>query len=203
MSEGSSSSTVEVLSQPNIAVIPFAVALPTSLLQGLDEPTPKGSPLALMGENGIVGTVILLNKSVQVWVGWGKLILEGFNQVEPPLVDMSTTRVGTGAPIMGPLLVAMPRTNYKGAFGGGGDVPCSQLIGTADSDDQMLATQMASRLSMRSGKAVFVSCQLSSGGDDWTAGLDREQISHRAAALAEREVWRILREHDETIQDAC
>lgn len=100
---------------------------------------------------------------------------------------------------MGQVVVSMPRTNYKGAFGTGSNEPsCSHIIGSASSDDQMLASQMASRLTMRSGKAVFVSCQLSGNGEadggGWTAGMDSEMISHRAAALAEKEVWRILQE---------
>jgi hypothetical protein len=66
----------------------------------------------------------------------------------------------------------------------------------------MLASQMASRLTTRSKLAVFVSCQLSSsgggdsqGGGSWTEGMDSDMISHRAAALAEKEVWKIIQEH--------
>lgn len=113
-----------------------------------------------------------------------------------------------GAPTMGQLTVAMPRTNYKGAFGTGAkEASCSQLIGCSSSEDQMLAHQMASRLSTRSGMAIYVSCQLSSsaGGnnvtgfdpDGWDSGLDSEMISHRAASLAEKEVWRILQNHQQ------
>ena len=60
-----------------ISVIPFAVSLPTSTLQGFDEPAPKGDPVALVGDNGVVGTILLLNNAVQVWVGWGKVRLGG------------------------------------------------------------------------------------------------------------------------------
>lgn len=99
---------------------------------------------------------------------------------------------------MGQVVVAMPRTNYKGAFGTGAKEPsCSQIVGSASSEDQMLGSQMASRLSTRSGMAVLVSCQLSSIGDNqeaWTSGMNSEMISHRAAALAEKEVWRILKD---------
>ena len=100
---------------------------------------------------------------------------------------------------MGQLVVAMPRTNFKGAFGTGSKEPsCSHIIGSESSDDQMLASQMASRLSLRSGMAVFVSCQLSSGSHDpesWLSGMDSEMVSHRAAAMAEKEIWRILQEN--------
>lgn len=65
----------------------------------------------------------------------------------------------------------------------------------------MLATQMASRLTTRSGMAVFVSCQLSSPpdphpvggiGESLADGIDSEMISYRAAALAEKEIWKII-----------
>lgn len=96
----------------------------------------------------------------------------------------------------GQVVVAMPRTSYKGAFGTGSkEASCSHIIGSANSDDQMLASQMASRLSTRSSMAVFVSCQLSSinnGPDEWSEGLDSEMLSHLAAAAAEKEIWRIL-----------
>jgi len=112
---------------------------------------------------------------------------------------------------MGQLVVAMPRTNYKGAFATGlKEASCSQLVGSASSEDQMLANQMASRLSLRSGMAIFVSCQLSCTTTSSTTaitnnnininniesdtGLDSEFLTHRAAALAENEIWRILQE---------
>jgi hypothetical protein len=65
-----------------ISVIPFAVSLPTSTLQGFDEPAPKGDPVALVGDNGVVGTILLLNNAVQVWVGWGKVRL-GSSPLQP------------------------------------------------------------------------------------------------------------------------
>ena len=98
---------------------------------------------------------------------------------------------------MGQFLVAMPRTKYQGAFSSDRDASSSLLIGSASSEDQMLASQMACRLTQKTGKAVFISCQLSTGEDEWVAGLDREMISHRAAALAEKEIWRILQEHNQ------
>ena len=213
--EATGNPAVEVVHEeaPRIPVIPFAISLPKSTLQNFDDPTPKGDVMALMGDNGIVGSIVLLQNSVMVWVGWGKLdvssrgdeelLLKKAIASESGTTNKTKIGFGSGIPIMGQLVVAMPRTNYKGAFGGSTtDVPCSQIIGSASSDDQMLASQMASRLSTRSGRAVLVSCQLSSpttgggsGGDDeWTAGLDSEMISHRAAALAEKEVWRILQE---------
>ena len=101
---------------------------------------------------------------------------------------------------MGQLVVAMPRTNYKGAFATGSkEASCSQLVGSASSEDQMLANQMASRLSLRSGMAIYVSCQLSSTSTniDSSDGLDSEFLSHRAAAVAENEIWRILQQQQD------
>jgi hypothetical protein len=186
------------ISPPQIPVIPFAVALPTSTLQSWDDPSPpKGNAVSLMGDNGIVGSIVLLNNSVMVWVGWGTLQLPSSSLLFPGLpttIPDSNSGFGKGIPTMGQLVVAMPRTNYKGGSSNttNNDASCSHLIGSANSDDQMLASQMASRLSTRSGKAVLVSCQLSATQNEWTAGLDSEMISHRAAAMAEKEIWRIL-----------
>ena len=105
---------------------------------------------------------------------------------------------------MGDLVIAMPRTKYQSSGSSGNEPSCSQLIGGADSvgigdGDALLASQMASRLSRKTGLAVLVSCQLSSGvegggGSDWTSGMDLELVAHKAAALAEREILRIVRD---------
>jgi Proteasome assembly chaperone 4 len=205
-----------------ITSIPFAVKLPTSTLKGWDEPTPvhgDDAVVAMMGENGIVGSIIIMGKkSAMIWVGWGQLDLIASSSGATAAGGSST--FGSGAPTMGQLVVSMPRTTYRGAFGGGGGdgVPpsSSQLIGGSSSEDHMLAEQMASRLSTKSGRAIFASCQLSQtpasavataatdagrgGGLDggWTAGLDSEMIAHRAAALAEKKIWQILQEHTTT-----
>ena len=66
--------TVEQLeSTAGIVVLPFAVALPPSTLQGFDEPSPSASTSYLVGDNGVTGTITILKNAVQVWVGWGKL----------------------------------------------------------------------------------------------------------------------------------
>jgi len=100
-------------------------------------------------------------------------------------------------PSMGPLVVAMPRTNYQGAFSANeGESSCSQLI-SGDSEDQLIGWQMASRLTQRVGHPVFVSCSLAAdtaGMEGLVAGLDRNSLCHRTAALAEREVGRLLGE---------
>jgi hypothetical protein len=73
----SQSSDVEVLETPQIPVIPFAVSLPSSTLGDFDDPTPKASTVSIIGDNAIVGSIILLKNSVMVWVGWGNVDLYG------------------------------------------------------------------------------------------------------------------------------
>ena len=68
---------VEMLETPQIPVIPFAVSLPASSLQSTDEPESKASAVAMVGDNAIVGSIVLLNNSVTIWVGWGNVDLYG------------------------------------------------------------------------------------------------------------------------------
>ena len=181
------------LDEPAIPIIPIGVALPPSI-----------SPV---GGNGIVGSIVMMGqKSAMVWVSLGPLDSPTEQVTSEIGRNQSFSSFGKGTPAMGQLVVAMPRTNYKGAFGTGSKEPsCSQLVGSASSEDQMLANQMASRLSSRSGMAIYVSCQLSSssiggpgsnsggGMDQFSSGAaDAEFLSHHAAALAEKEIWRIL-----------
>jgi hypothetical protein len=67
---------VERLDKRGFPAIPFAISLPTSTLQGWDDPTPKGDSVALLGDRGIVGSVVIVGaKSAMIWVGWGQLEL--------------------------------------------------------------------------------------------------------------------------------
>jgi hypothetical protein len=92
---------------------------------------------------------------------------------------------------MGPLVVAMPRTNYRGAFSSPTDVPSSKLIGDEAEDVEMIARQMASRLSQRLGVPIFVCCSFADT-PSILDGIDLGMVQQRAAALAERQIWRIL-----------
>lgn len=176
------------LNEPVIPIVPIGIALPSSL--------------SSIGEYGIVGSVVIMGeKSAMVWISWGPLDTSTKASLD---TSQSFASFGKGTPTMGQLVVAMPRTSYKGAFAPGSkEASCSQLVGSSSSEDQMLANQMASRLSSRSGMAIYVSCQLSStntnaridgdgSGSINSLGMDSEILSHRAAALAEKEVWRIL-----------
>jgi len=95
---------------------------------------------------------------------------------------------------MGPLIVAAPRTKYQGAFSSSAEAPISKLIGGENEDDEMMARQMASRLSKRFGISVFVSCSFASNAPTMMAGeaFEEVMILHRAAALAEREIGKKL-----------
>lgn len=95
---------------------------------------------------------------------------------------------------MGPLIVAMPRTKYSGAFGDQ-EPSTSKLIGTESEDDEMIGRQMASRLSQRTGYSVLVSCSFAGAPEMAKQGVDPSSIQHRAAALAEREIGRLLQQH--------
>ena len=68
-----SDNSIQILESPKIPIIPFAVTLPNSSLQGPDDPTLQNNSSLSIGKNGIVGTITLLQNSIIVWVGWGKL----------------------------------------------------------------------------------------------------------------------------------
>jgi hypothetical protein len=180
------SNEVKVMPSGRIKVIPFAVSLPPNALQAFDEPAPRTRSELITGDSGVVGTITVLKSSAMIWFGWGKL------DNRPSSTAVSGT-VGKGVPNMGQLVAAMPRTKYQGAFSGGSiEASCSQLVG-GDSDDQVLASQIASRLSRRLGRPVFVSCQLhNTESQEWMTGLDRDTITQHAAALAERKIWLLL-----------
>lgn len=93
---------------------------------------------------------------------------------------------------MGPLVVAMPRTKYSGAFSSDSETANSKLVGGDDEDAEMVARQMASRLSQKHGIPVFVSCSFRDAPSIASDGTDPSTIQHRAAAIAEREISRIL-----------
>ena len=97
---------------------------------------------------------------------------------------------------MGQLVVAMPRIKYKGAFADACEASSSQLVG-GDSEDQMLAAQMATRLSAKLGYPIFVSCQLyDATQQEWMVGLEKSTVTQRAAAVAERKVRLLLQDKD-------
>ncbi len=87
------SSKVEVLETPQIQVIPFAVSLPPSTLRDFEDPAPKASTISFIGDNAIVGSIVLLHNSVMVWVGWGNIDLYNSTVVQD---GRACTSFGTG-----------------------------------------------------------------------------------------------------------
>ena len=169
----------------------------------------------------VVGTITVMQRSSAfVWVGWG----DGEPQdSQPPLSynnnNNSPARSLSTLPIMGPLVISMPRTKYySGSIGSDSsssyttvDPACSQLIGGENVDDQMIGWQMASRLSSKLGWPILVACSLaataassnivsSARGDATVVPLEESTnstseaslMSHKAAALGEKEIYRIL-----------
>jgi len=61
-----------------VRILPFALSLPPSALQGWDEPVIEEDKqqlpqISVGGEVGVVGTVTMMGKSAIIWLGWGKL----------------------------------------------------------------------------------------------------------------------------------
>lgn len=177
---------VTQLPTARIHVQSFAVALTSSVLQGLDESIHHSSTVPLLNDDtGIVGSITILKNSAMIWMGWGTIQQQEQHQ-QPP----------SGIPNMGQLVVAMPRIKYKGAFADACEASSSQLVG-GDSEDQMLAAQMATRLSAKLGYPIFVSCQLyDATQQEWMVGLEKSTVTQRAAAVAERKVRLLLQDKD-------
>mmetsp|Transcript_22821 Transcript_22821/g.41258 ORF Transcript_22821/g.41258 Transcript_22821/m.41258 type:complete len:192 (-) Transcript_22821:119-694(-) len=174
-----------------VQVIPFGVSssLPKKMMSTED----AFDSMSLTANNtgrGVVGTVTLLGKSAMVWVGWGSLEESDNSADTNSSSPVTPGTLGKGMPLMGSLAVSMPRTRYAGLSDG--DAACTQLIGGESEEDQMMGWQMATRLSKRTGWPVFVSCSLSSVGNN-NNQLEGGLSSHQVAALAEKEIGRILR----------
>jgi Proteasome assembly chaperone 4 len=95
--------------------------------------------------------------------------------------------------IMGPLMVALPRTNYQGAFSE--ESPSSsKLIPSEDMESELLASPMAARLSQQLQRAVLVSCHFDDAAlPDGVGGpLERRMFKRHAATLAEQRIGQIL-----------
>jgi len=170
----------------NIDVVSFAVFIPNAI-DGLemDRREKEGST--------VVGTVTFMNKSAMIWIGWGDIKAD---ESANSLCIGNCDTVGTGTPMMGPLVVAMPRTNFSGVSRNSVEVPCSQLISGSNDEEMMVGWQMASRLSRKVGWPIFVSCSLGSDTTGMESGPrinDFDGLSaQRAAAFSEREVGKIL-----------
>lgn len=172
------------LTQSNIHVESFSVQDPdTTNIMG--------------GNKAIVGTVTFFNKSAMVWIGWGELddnnnsSHESNNAKNVKQDNENTNITNSGLPVMGPMVVAMPRSKYAGV-GSIDEAPCSQLISSANDEEMMLGWQMASRLTKKVGWPIFVSTSLDKNDTslDRVDGMEGFGDSSVAisAALAEKKV---------------
>jgi hypothetical protein len=77
---------------PPLEILSFGVALPPSTFQAWEEPEVKSTTnddsggdnlentqrvlaaAALLNQQGIVGTIVILKNAVMIWFGWGRLI---------------------------------------------------------------------------------------------------------------------------------
>jgi len=173
-------------SSPNIDVVSFSVTLPD--INGLD--VEEGA------KKTVVGTVSFMSKSALIWFGWG--------DVEDNLRKDHKCSVGMkGCPVMGPLVVAMPR-KFQGFNGDEAETPCSQLISGSNDEEMMIGWQMASRLSRKIGWPIFVSCSLKRN-TPMEGALERDTFdgldSQRAAAFSERKVGLILTERISSLEN--
>uniref|UniRef100_A0A7S4VXQ8 Uncharacterized protein n=1 Tax=Ditylum brightwellii TaxID=49249 RepID=A0A7S4VXQ8_9STRA len=204
---------------PPVKVIPFCVSLPTDIHFNFYDDVTSSSTIApsnkavmnpMMegdgvnesgsGKKGVVGTITIANQSAMIWFGWGNIQKMG-EQKEEKLQE----QIGKGLPQMGPLVVSMPRTKYNNASSSSSiqDAPSSQLIGGSNEEDMMTGWQMSSRLSKKISWPIFVACaihsDLSTGGMEGMGAGYSGLLSQKAAALAEREIGRILMEVKKSI----
>lgn len=167
-----------------------------------------GNNILLSANNKcVVGTITVMKRSSAfIWIGWGDCEQQYYNSQPQP--NTTSRRSASSLPSMGPLVISMPRTNYIGNISSVSDPSCSQLIAGENVDDQMIGWQMASRLSLQLGWPILVACSLaatsasanisttfasSAALEEYnTAASEASLMSHRAAAMGEKEICRIL-----------
>jgi hypothetical protein len=167
--------------------ITFGLALPEALACQAAAGSNPPSNLKLLGNAGVVGSIILLKNAAMIWIGWG-MVDTRLHQL-----DSELTVQGKGVPHrMGPMVVAFPRVQYQGTATG--EASTSQLIGGESNEDVVLSQTMAMRLTHSLGYPVYVSCSLCSShqNQSWMAGLDAASVTQTAAALAEKRVRALL-----------
>mmetsp|Transcript_59448 Transcript_59448/g.126390 ORF Transcript_59448/g.126390 Transcript_59448/m.126390 type:complete len:221 (+) Transcript_59448:48-710(+) len=197
----------------SVKIIPFCAVLPSSS-SFLDEDVVAPAPSRHVDSGfGIVGTITLRGRSAVVWFGWGSIEADDGGSVVNECNGLVS--VGNGKPPMGSLALSMPPMVRNGRPVNDVGVSTTQLLGGSSEEDMIHGHQASARLAKRVGWPVFVSCSLSgwagdAGGSDTaaaghqggtskdvmaspalSAGYD-ESMQRQAAALAEREISRIL-----------
>mmetsp|Transcript_19051 Transcript_19051/g.27073 ORF Transcript_19051/g.27073 Transcript_19051/m.27073 type:complete len:241 (-) Transcript_19051:29-751(-) len=174
----------------------------TTFSSAPEDKIPKTLPPNLSGGTRcVVGTITVMKRSSAfLWIGWGDC-----EQQESSKDSRKSRRPLSSLPPMGPLVIAMPRMNYAGTTSANEEAACSQLIGGENEEDQMIGWQMASRLTKKLGWPILVACSLAStstsnsgalqympGADEGNTNALASMTSQRAAALGEKEIYRIL-----------
>ena len=197
----------KVETKSNLEKFVFCVPIPveiddTTFSSASEDEIPKTSPPNLSVETRyVVGTITVMKRSSAfLWIGWGDC-----EQQESSKDSRKSRRPLSSLPPMGPLVIAMPRMNYAGTTSANEEAACSQLIGGENEEDQMIGWQMASRLTKKIGWPILVACSLAStnksisgalqlmpGADEGNTNALSSMASQRAAALGEKEIYRIL-----------
>ena len=131
------------------------------------------------GSRLVVCQITYLDNSAFVWIGWGYSSSEN---VKKASFKQPVARFG-------PLAIGMPKLYGKQSA-------ASLLIGSESDDHEgadldNINTILSSRLSAKTGWAIFVSCSLENTSD-LGIGAASEGIAHRAAGMAEAEISRRL-----------
>lgn len=174
-----------------VEIIPFAVGMgaaaePTS--NGPDEGASHRLRAASNGlSRGIVGTILLMNKkSAYIWLGWGEVM-------NPVSVPTSVSDFGASTSLsIGPLITAMPRTRYQGAFSEDSEGSTSKLIGSDNEEEEMLARNMSAKISRKLGIPVMLSCSFDASPATLDEGVDNDSLQHGGISKAERKIIQIL-----------
>ncbi len=205
----------------NVKIIPFCIPLPSSSsFRSPDHVDTSSSPSSTEETGfGIVGTITLRGRSAVVWFGWGEIEAVGGGGEEQCGIAVKLANdilsVGNGAPPMGSFALSMPPVIRNGRPSLDA-ASTTQLLGGSSEEDMILGHHISARLAKRIGCPIFVSCSLSGWGGDsvgsiavgggggggqgaapemsspaLSAGYD-DSLQQHAAALAEREVSRIL-----------
>lgn len=156
---------------------------------------------SVLNNQGIVGTITFLGpKSIMIWFGWGPImsVQDEVKEQEPSSTTKSKCLKSMGGSVnrsMGPLFIGIPTTNQSSSY----TSATSKLIGHTSTHIEMICQQMASRLSQRlNDRSVLVSCNLMDGMApnliSAEGTMDEEYIYSRCAAIAEKEVYRIVKE---------
>ncbi|KAL7561221.1 hypothetical protein ACA910_004143 [Epithemia clementina (nom. ined.)] len=186
--------------QDDWKTLPFAIKVPRSSTAQPFVSEFSTGPVLLSVENndnqqGLVGMITFLQKSVLVWVSWGEVTEAGEIADSNNSSSMGQVVGSAKALSMGPFIVGVPRKQFQGAFVDGQQTngASSKLVGCDRNEDELIAQFMAERLSQKLGSSVFVSCHLQGKIPVSMADDSADAALMKVAAYAERELYRLLK----------